>query len=168
MHPRGFKISTLIYCFNASDQILLMNRNRPPNQGLWSPPGGKLHQDIGESPHACAAREAREELGIKAHSQDFRLSGIVSEKGYEGEHHWMMFLFEYTQKLHKLPTNHPEGNFEFFSPNQVDQLEIPKTDKTFIWPLFQKHRRGFFAVECNCQPDGSFTWQTLQSSLNNT
>ena len=90
-----FKISTLIYCFNASGEILLLQRNRPPNQGLWSPPGGKLDQKTGESPHTCAARETEEELGIKAIPSDFNLKGIVSETGHEGEHHWMMFLFEY-------------------------------------------------------------------------
>ena len=163
MQSANFKISTLLYCFNASDEVLLMKRNRPPNQGLWSPPGGKLHQHLGESPHQCAAREANEELGIKTVSSDFHLSGIVSEKGYEGENHWMMFLFEYTQKLLRVPLQHPEGNFEFFSQSQIEKLEIPTTDRTFIWPLFFEHRKGFFAADCTCQPNGSFDWHTLQS-----
>lgn len=168
MQSAPLKISTLLYCFNATEEILLMQRTRSPNQGLWSPPGGKLHQAVGESPHACAAREAEEELGINAHSTEFNLRGIVSEKGYEGEHHWMMFLFEYTKRLHTLPKEHPEGHFNFFPLKYVENLKIPKTDKTFIWPLFKKHRHGFFAVECDCLEDGSFTWKELESKHSST
>ena len=168
MQSTELKISTLLYCFNASNEILLMQRNRPPNQGLWSPPGGKLHQERGESPHACAAREAEEELGIKARSTDFSLKGLVSEKGYEGEHHWMMFLFEFTHELSALPPDHPEGNFSFFPMRDLENLAIPQTDKTFIWPLFKNHRNGFFAVECDCRQGSSFTWQKLESSRSST
>lgn len=167
MQSEPLKISTLLYCFNASEEILLMQRNRSPNKGLWSPPGGKLHQGIGESPHACAAREAEEELGINAQSTDFSLKGIVSEKGYEGEHHWMMFLYEYRKRLCTQPPDHPEGQFRFFPMKDLDSLNIPRTDKTFIWPLYKKHRHGFFAVECTCRQDGSFTWKELESNHSN-
>ena len=52
------KISTLLYCFNAVDDVLMLQRTQEPNRGRWSPPGGKLKTDIGESPYACACREA--------------------------------------------------------------------------------------------------------------
>jgi 8-oxo-dGTP diphosphatase len=157
------KISTLIYCFNASGEILLLQRTRPPNQGLWSPPGGKLDQETGESPHTCAAREAREELGIKAIPSDFNLKGIVSETGHEGEHHWMMFLFEYGPRLSALPPEHPEGSFQFFPMKDLENLNIPETDRIFIWPLVKKHKHGFFVAECDCHEDGTFAWRELES-----
>jgi len=47
-----YKISTLLYGFNAADEVLLLERAQEPNRGLWSPPGGKLHTHTGESPHA--------------------------------------------------------------------------------------------------------------------
>lgn len=163
MYAEALRISTLLYCFNEAGEVLLMHRNRSPNQGLWSPPGGKLHKESGESPHACAAREAREEIGIKPHPTDFSLKGIISEKGYEGEHHWLMFLFEYKHRLLTLPPEHPEGTFEFFQMNELMDLAIPHTDKAFIWPLFKKHRNGFFTVECECNQDGTFKWSELES-----
>src|SRR4029078_2544020 len=76
-----YKISTLLYCFNERDEVLLMERTREPNRGLWSPSGGKLHSEIGESPYACACREAAEELGLIIASADLHLLGIVSEEG---------------------------------------------------------------------------------------
>ncbi len=60
-----YKIATLLYCFNERDEILLLERAQEPNRGFWSPCGGKLHTDDGESPYACAAREAHEELGLE-------------------------------------------------------------------------------------------------------
>ena len=59
-----YRIATLLYCFNERDDVLLLERAQEPNRGFWSPCGGKLRMDMGESPYACACREAAEELGI--------------------------------------------------------------------------------------------------------
>lgn len=45
--------------------LLLIQRNRPPSEGLWTLPGGRL--EAGESPEQCAERELREELGISVY-----------------------------------------------------------------------------------------------------
>jgi 8-oxo-dGTP diphosphatase len=60
-----YKISTLLYCFNRADHVLLLERAQEPNFGLWSPCGGKLDTGLGESPYACACREAAEELQVQ-------------------------------------------------------------------------------------------------------
>jgi 8-oxo-dGTP pyrophosphatase MutT (NUDIX family) len=59
-----YKIATLLYCFNEAGEVLLLERAQEPNRGLWSPCGGKLKMDLGESPYACACREAHEEIGL--------------------------------------------------------------------------------------------------------
>src|SRR5687767_13012167 len=86
-------IATLLYCFNERDEVLLLRRTGEPNRGLWSPCGGKLHTDIGESPYHCALREAEEELGLRIGPDALHLAGIISEHGYEARAHWLMFLF---------------------------------------------------------------------------
>ena len=43
--------------------LLLIQRNRPPSEGLWTLPGGRL--EPGETPEQCALREVTEELGLK-------------------------------------------------------------------------------------------------------
>ena len=80
-----YQIATLLYCFNEQEEVLLMERAKEPNRGLWSPCGGKLHTDIGESPYACAGREAEEELGLAIRDTDLHLTGLVSEHGYKGK-----------------------------------------------------------------------------------
>lgn len=153
-----YQIATLLYCFNEQDEVLLMERARDPNRGLWSPCGGKLDTANGESPHACACREAREELGLAIQPSDLHLTGIVSEHGYEGTAHWLMFLFEVKPKLKALPPAHREGRFAFFAAGALARLPLPQTDAEQIWPLFWKHRGGFFAAHCHCLPDDRCEW----------
>jgi ADP-ribose pyrophosphatase YjhB (NUDIX family) len=46
--------------------VLLIRRGRPPSEGLWTLPGGRL--EPGETPERCAVREIREELGLDVHA----------------------------------------------------------------------------------------------------
>jgi len=158
-----YKIATLLYCFNQRDEVLLMQRVKEPNRGLWSPCGGKLDTEIGESPYACACREVWEELGVRIESSALHLAGIVSEHGYEGRAHWLMFLFELRTRLKALPPSHREGEFRFFRRDELDALALPQTDREQIWPLFWKHRGGFFSAHCHCYADGRNDW-TLEES----
>src|SRR5579862_680526 len=123
-----YKISTLLYCFNRNDEVLLLERAQEPNLGLWSPCGGKLHTDIGESPYACACREAAEEIGLALTPGDLHLTGIVSERGYDGDAHWMMFLFEVKTRLDAVPPPNREGEFRFFRASEIASLKTPRTD----------------------------------------
>ena len=163
--PLPYKISTLLYCFNERDQVLLLERAQDPNRGRWSPCGGKLHMQDGESPYACACREALEELGVGIQPEDLRLAGVISEHGYEGEAHWLMFLFELKVRLEAVPPPHREGRFQFFGREGLNSLNLPQTDREQIWPLFWKYRGGFFAAHCHCQPGGPHHW-TIEEARN--
>jgi len=71
------------------DQVLLMKRKGPHGQGTWSTPGG--HLDFGETPEGCAAREAKEEVGLDVVDIRFRaVTNDIFEE--EGKHYitiWM-------------------------------------------------------------------------------
>jgi len=158
-----YKISTLLFIFNDANEVLLMRREQEPNRGLWSPAGGKLKMSVGESPYACACREAQEEAGIFLNPSDLHLNGIISEHGYEGQAHWLMFLFEVKPKCNLLPPPHSEGFFSFFPASALPGLSIPLTDREQIWPLFWKCRGGFFSAHCVCHPDKHNEW-TIEES----
>src|SRR5688572_33425931 len=86
-----YKIAVLCYVYDDGGNVLLLHRRKMPNAGFYSPIGGKLHLDEGESPHDCALREIEEEIGLTLSHDDVHLCGIISECAYEGETHWLMF-----------------------------------------------------------------------------
>ena len=156
-------VSVLVLIHTPDLQVLLMERAQEPNLGLWSPCGGKLRTETGESPFMCACREAHEELGLALTVRDLHLVGIVSERGYQGHGHWLMFLFEVRPRLTSLPLPHREGRFQFFLRGALADLKLPQTDRERIWPWFWQYRGGFFAAHCDCQTDGTYEW-TLEES----
>ncbi|MBI3417789.1 MAG: NUDIX domain-containing protein [Verrucomicrobia bacterium] len=160
-----YKIATLLYIFNERDEVLLLERAQEPNCGLWSPCGGKLKTELGESPYVCACREACEEAAFALTPADLHLTGLISEHGYQGNAHWLIFLFEVKPKLAVLPPPIHEGRFDFVAREKLPDLKIPETDREQIWPLFWKHRGGFFAAHCHCREDGRNEWTLEQSFL---
>ena len=156
-----YQIAVLCYLFDEQGRVLLLHRRKPPNRDLYSPIGGKLERDVGESPTACAIREISEEAGLNLGPDDLHLTGIVSETGYERESHWLMFLYEVIRPVVVERTSFDEGRLEWHDPAAIAALPQPETDRQVIWPLFFKHRGGFFAAHIDCRTD-PFTWRLEQ------
>ncbi|TVP75740.1 MAG: NUDIX domain-containing protein [Puniceicoccaceae bacterium] len=152
-----FKISTLIFVKNRDGEHLLIQRRKAPNQGCWSPIGGKLDMATGESPYECARRETAEEIGLTLQDSDLHCFAYISEKSYEAAGHWLMFLFDCHKPVGQLPETIDEGHFKFFSRTEIDTLAIPKTDKTLLWPYYDRFRAGFVGLRADCDPGGQLT-----------
>ena len=153
-----YRVATLIYIFDREDRALLIRRAREPNRGLWSPPGGKLKVDIGESPHMCAARETREETGLALAPADFHLTGLIGERAYQGQTHWLMFLFEARVRLDRTPPPHKEGPFAFVAREALGDRPLPDSDRRWVWPAFWAHRGGFFSAYLEYDENGEGRW----------
>jgi 8-oxo-dGTP diphosphatase len=148
-----FKISVLVFIQDAQGRQLLIRRRKPPNRDFWSPIGGKLEMALGESPFECAVRETAEETGHTITAADLHLFGMVSERGYEGSGHWLMFLFDCRKPLADAPPEMDEGAFAFFSRAEIDSLAVPPTDRVLVWPVFDKHHASsFLAYRAECDP----------------
>ena len=147
-----FKISVLVFLQNKEGENLMICRRKAPNQGFWSPIGGKLKMSVGESPYQCAIREIGEEVGLAVTPEDLHLFAIVSEKAYEGTGHWLMFLYKCHKPLPSLPEAMDEGHFAFFSREEIDELAIPETDRLALWPVYDRHSDGFVALHADCSP----------------
>ena len=147
-----YKIAVLVFLENAAGEHLLLLRAKPPNLGVWSPIGGKLETAIGESPFECAARETMEETGHAIATDDLHLFAMIAEKAYEGESHWLMFLFRCKRPLLTVPADMHEGRFGFFSRAAIDALPIPETDRTALWPIYDRYRDRFVALRADCAP----------------
>ncbi len=149
---RPFKISVLVHLRDEEGRLLLLKRKKYPNHGLWSCIGGKLEMEMGESPFECAIRETREETGLEVAEKDLHLFAMISEKNYEDNTHWLMFLFDCSKTLDRLPSNFEEGDFAFHQPEQIENLPIPETDRAALWPVYFKHRKGFVVMRAECAP----------------
>ena len=145
-----YRIAALCYLFDDQDRVLLLHRHKKPNRHLYSPVGGKLETSIGESPTSCAVREIEEETGLVVSPSELHLTGIVSETGYQGESHWLMFLYEVTHPVQVERTTFDEGELEWHTRGEISSLAIPITDRHIIWPMFWRYRGEFFAAHIDC------------------
>jgi 8-oxo-dGTP diphosphatase len=147
-----YKISVLVFLENQAGEHLLILRKKAPNFGHWSPIGGKLEMALGESPFECAVRETGEETGLRIAVADLHLFAMIAEKAYEGETHWLMFLFRCRRRLESLPPDIAEGHFSFFSRDAIGRLPIPETDRAALWPIYDRYRDSFVALRADCAP----------------
>jgi 8-oxo-dGTP diphosphatase len=146
------RIAVLVFIKNDKDEHLLLLRAKHPNLGTWSPIGGKLETSLGESPFECAARETAEETGHLIQTGDLHLFAMIAEKAYEGQDHWLLFLFDCKHPIAALPTAMNEGRFGFFSRESISSLTLPETDRTVLWPIYDRHRTEFVALRADCHP----------------
>jgi 8-oxo-dGTP diphosphatase len=152
MSTLSYKIAVLVFLENTAGEHLLLLRAKPPNLGIWSPIGGKLETATGESPFECAVRETFEETGLQVDASALHLFAMIAEKSYEGQSHWLMFLFRCKVPLASLPPAIAEGTFGFFSRAAIDALPIPDTDRTALWPTYDRYRDHFVALKADCAP----------------
>ncbi|MBK8981579.1 MAG: NUDIX domain-containing protein [Ignavibacteria bacterium] len=148
-------LATLLYIQNDKGEYLLMERQKNPNKGLISPPGGKVETGSAESPVFCAIREAKEECNIDSGSNDWKLAGIVTEKEYPHIGNVMIFLMKYLPRISDIPADCIEGNFLLIHPDNFNSHNIPETDKKFIWSrIFEDNPEPFFiSLDCTEFPD---------------
>lgn len=82
------KVGTALI-LTRDNRVLLMKRKGPHGTGTWSPPGG--HLDFGESIEGCAAREAKEEVGVDVNDIRFRcVTNDIFEE--DGKHYITLWL----------------------------------------------------------------------------
>jgi 8-oxo-dGTP diphosphatase len=153
-----YKIACLCDLRDDRGRVLLLRRLKAPNLGLCSPIGGKLDMHTGESPAQCARREIQEEAGIDVPIERLHLAGLISEAGYEGKGHWLIFYYRVAGAVWVEPRTMREGELAWFEESAIDALPLPETDRHVIWPLIRRHeaaaadpdRPPFFAVHIDC------------------
>ncbi|OHE72725.1 MAG: NUDIX hydrolase [Verrucomicrobia bacterium GWC2_42_7] len=132
----------------------MMKRKRNPNKGLWIVIGGKLETHLGESAYECAVRESKEEANFSIQPTDLHLFSVISEKAFGSSEHWLLFLFNCLKPIDHLPDNIEEGEFAFYSREEINTLPIPQTDNQSIWPYFDKYQNAFVAMKIDHSAQG--------------
>jgi len=146
----------VVFRIAAGDSLELLMIERASYEGdPWSGhiacPGGRMEPGDRDL-EVTAVRETREETGHVVTAADLHLFSMIAEKAYEGETHWLMFLFRCTRPIGALPPAMKEGRFGFFTRAAVDALPIPETDRVALWPTYDHYRDRFVALKADCQP----------------
>lgn len=157
-----YKIAALCDLRDRAGRILLIHRAKEPNKGLYSPIGGKLETAIGESPAQCARREILEEAGLDVPIDRLNLAGVVSEEGYEGRTHWLMFIYRVRGAVSVEERRIREGDLAWHDRAELETLALPQTDRRIIWPLIFSNEGGFFAVHIDCA-GGELNWRVEET-----
>lgn len=155
--PLPYKIACLCDLRDDRGRVLLLHRLKAPNKDLYSPIGGKLEMGSGESPAQCARREILEEAGVEVPIDRLHLMGLISEAGYEGSGHWLLFYYRVLGAVEVETGPMNEGRLEWHEAEEIDSLNLPETDREVIWPLVRRNEPeragqlpGFFAVHIDC------------------
>jgi 8-oxo-dGTP diphosphatase len=117
-------------------QVLLVKRAKPPKQGLWCIPGGKIRP--GETLQQAAEREILEETGvtIKAGSPVYVFDLIQSEPAY----HYIIVdvIAEYISGEVKAADDAADAGW--FSLQHLDAPEIDPETRKLLESLMEKKR----------------------------
>jgi 8-oxo-dGTP diphosphatase len=119
---------SLCYIFRKEDDgsqsVLLLKRARPPQQGMWSAPGGKMEQ--GESPDECVLREIREETGLTIANPQLRAISTVYDVEYPI--HWLLFIYR-AYDFTGAPILTEEGELRWIPLADLTQYPRPYADQ---------------------------------------
>lgn len=121
---------TLVYCVRA-DEVLLLERAKPPFAGHWVAPGGKV--EPGESPVEGAVRELREETGLRAKRAVLR--GVLTETSPRDDWQWLIFAYLVRDFEGGLAGDQREGVLRWWPLADWSRIPMPEADQRFFEPV---------------------------------
>lgn len=103
-------------------RILLVQEGKPGVAGQWNLPAGRL--DEGETPMACARREAREEAGIDA--RPTTLVGIYCDRSPAVDGDVLVFAFhsQAGSDAPRVPSDDSVVDVAWVRPGDLDSREL--------------------------------------------
>ncbi|MEC5425875.1 8-oxo-dGTP diphosphatase [Virgibacillus sp. C22-A2] len=96
-------------CFiRRNDELLMLNRENKPTQGLWNGVGGKI--DDNETPLDCVIREVMEETNIDISTYQVIDKGVIS---WEVDNSYIDGLYVYLVDI--------EDSYDYKTPKKMDE-----------------------------------------------
>jgi 8-oxo-dGTP diphosphatase len=103
------------------DEILLVRRGRPPHEGLWAVPGGKV--DRGETLAEAATREVKEETGLLVELDEIVWVGEF----IDDENHLVLIDFLGTPTGGEMEAGDDATELQWVRIEAAFELDMPET-----------------------------------------
>ena len=122
----------------SGDRLLLVRRGRPPGEGLWAVPGGKV--EYGESMFATARREVQEETGLEIEVGEVVWAGDSLGPGYPPEWHYCLVDFIGQVTGGELKASDDAAEVGWFTLEEAAQLPLTSTMPALLGELQRRLR----------------------------
>ena len=131
------------------NRLLLQRRRRPPNEGLYNVPGGKVERD--EDPYEACLREVREETGlVLSHA---RLRAVLTVIARDTGTQWLLFTFVAERPAGAAaPIAEDEGELRWVPMDEIPALPVV-SDIPLILPHLWSAEPGVLMAKIDCATD---------------
>jgi len=107
-------------CFiRRNDEILMLNRENKPTQGLWNGVGGKMQSE--EMPKECVIREVKEETNIDIRNYYLINKGIIT---WEVDNSYVGGLYVYLVEI--------EDDYDYQTPKGIIVFRLKDSNKPLL------------------------------------
>lgn len=127
-YTKGKKLISVVFLFH-NKSILMQHRDNKRdivNPNMWGPPGG--HCDKGETPHACAIREVKEEANYLCSNLRFYRCILTP---YKNEQSLLCSFWDIYDKVQKIECFEGQS-ISFVSFSRLNKLNIAEHIRAII------------------------------------
>ena len=113
-------------------RVLLVKRSRPPSEGLWAIPGGRV--ELGETLQQAAEREIIEETGLTIRAGDPVYTFDVIERDDAGRirFHYVIVDFMADYLSGKLNPSDDASEARWVTPEELEGLPMNETTRKVL------------------------------------
>lgn len=149
---RGRPIYLRTLCFvRDGERVLFLRRRKPPNEGLFNAPGGKIESH--EDPYEACLRELHEETGLRVRA--LRLRAIVTVVTRTTGAQWLLFVFIADRPPGPAdPIATDEGELRWIPIGEIARVPVP-SDIPLIVPHLFGPDGGILMGKIQCDNDDS-------------
>jgi ADP-ribose pyrophosphatase len=127
-HPRVAVGAIII----RDDRVLLVKRNKPPGEGLWAIPGGRV--ELGETLQQAAEREIKEETGLTIQARDIVYTFEVIERDDAGRPRYHYVIVDLVAEYGKGELNPSDDASEarWVTPQELKCLPVSQATRDVL------------------------------------
>ena len=122
-------------------QVLIVQRGKAPSKGVWTVPGGAV--ELGETMRQAAAREVKEECGIKVEVGEVAgiLDNVVRDEQGRIRYHYAIVDFAARYTSGELCPNDELMNAAWITPTEFDAYGVPAKARKVLLSALNVYRQ---------------------------